>query len=166
VGLGAGLELPDGRLVSFGFAGGLVPELEPGELLSANKVVDGSGRVLWEGEPLHVPGARTAVICSTNAVVNQRAARQALAEQSGALAVDMESGVLASTGRLAGVVRAVSDAADEPVGRLVCAANPNGGTNWRVVVRSIVFEPLKTLRTALDARKALAALERAAVSLR
>src|SRR5262245_57223050 len=38
VGLGAGLPLPDGRLVSFGFAGGLEPRFRPGTLVTATKV--------------------------------------------------------------------------------------------------------------------------------
>ncbi len=49
VGLGAGLPLPEGRLVSFGVAGALVPGLKPGTLVTASRVVDGDGRVLWEG---------------------------------------------------------------------------------------------------------------------
>ena len=79
--------------------------------------------------------------------------------------VDMESGVLASSGRLVGVVRAVSDAADEPVGRLVCAAKADGGTDWRVVARAFLLEPLRSLRTALAARRAFASLRQAASAL-
>ena len=47
VGLGAGLPLPEGQLVSFGFAGGLGDTLRPGTLVTATKVVDPSGRTLW-----------------------------------------------------------------------------------------------------------------------
>ena len=165
VGLGAGLALPDGPLLSFGFAGALVPGLAPGTLLTAHRVVDPAGRILWEGPPLPIAGAEPAVICAADAVANEPAARSALAERSGAVAVDMESGVLAASGRLAGVVRAISDAAEEPVGRLVCAGKPDGGTDWGVVAAAAVLEPLKTLRTARDARRALAALERAAAAL-
>src|ERR687892_647640 len=49
VGLGARLPLPEGPLVSFGFAGSLDPRLPPGALVTATKVVDVSGETLWEG---------------------------------------------------------------------------------------------------------------------
>jgi hypothetical protein len=166
VGQGASLPLPDGRLVSFGFAGGLDDGLEPGTLLSATKVVDPSGRVLWEGEPIEVPGGRPAVICwSPDGVVNEPAARHALAESSGAVAVDMESGRLAETGRLAGAIRALSDTGAHPVGALVCAGKEDGGTDWKVVAKAFVTEPFTSIRTTRDARKAIRALYRAAEAL-
>jgi adenosylhomocysteine nucleosidase len=165
VGLGAGLPLPDGRLVSFGFAGGLAAHLRPGTLVTASKVVDSEGKTLWEGEPLRVAGAEPAVVCATEEVANEPEARRVLAERSGAAVVDMESGVLASSGRLAGVVRAISDSGNRPVGKLVCAGKPDGGTEWKVVAGALVTEPVRTLRTALDARRASAALSRAAREL-
>jgi adenosylhomocysteine nucleosidase len=167
VGQGAHLPLPDGSLVSFGFAGGLVDELEPGTLLTATKVVDQQGKVLWEGEPLDVPGAAPAVICwSPDGVVNEAAARRALAESSGATAVDMESGALAATGRLAGAVRAITDTGARPVGALACAGKADGGTDWKVVAKAFVTEPAGSIRTTQDARKAIRALHRAAEALR
>jgi adenosylhomocysteine nucleosidase len=167
VGQGANLPLPDGRLVSFGFAGGLVDVLEPGALLTATKIVDPEGRTLWEGDALAVPGARPAVICwSPEGVVNEPEARRALAERSGAVAVDMESGPLAATGRLAGAVRALSDTGEHPVGALACAGKSDGGTDWKVVAKAFVTEPVHSIRTARDARKAIRALYRAAGALR
>jgi adenosylhomocysteine nucleosidase len=166
VGQGARLPIPEGRLVSFGFAGGLADELEPGTLLTATKVVDPRGEVLWEGEPLAVPGARPAVICwSRGGVVNEPEARRALAESSGAVAVDMESGRLAETGRLAGAVRAVSDTGARPVGALVSAGKADGGTDWKVLARAFVTEPRESIRTTRDARKAIRALHKAAEAL-
>jgi adenosylhomocysteine nucleosidase len=165
VGLGAGLPLPEGRLVSFGFAGGLEPSLKPGTLVTATKVVDPDGQTLWEGPALEVDGAEAAVLCASDDVANDPDARRALAERSGAAVVDMESGVLASTGRLAGVVRAVSDAGDHPVGKLVCAARADGGTDWKVVAAAFATEPVKSIRTTRDARRATAALQRAAEEL-
>jgi adenosylhomocysteine nucleosidase len=165
VGLGAGLPLPEGRLVSFGLAGGLVPGLPAGTLLTAERLVDESGRTLWEQPLLAIDGARPAVICSVERVADDPAKRRALAERSGAVAVDMESGTLAASGRLVGIVRAISDTPERPVGCLACAATPEGGTDWKVVVRSFVTEPVKSVRTALAARRALAALGRAADTL-
>jgi adenosylhomocysteine nucleosidase len=167
VGQGAHLPLPDGRLVSFGFAGGLDEAFEPGALLTATKVVDPDGMTLWEGEPLDVPGARPAVLCwSPDGVVNEPAARRALAASSGAVAVDMESGPLAATGRLAGAVRALSDTGARPVGALVCAGRADGSTDWKVVAKAFATEPVRSIQTARDARKAIRALFRAAEALR
>jgi adenosylhomocysteine nucleosidase len=166
VGLGAGLPLPsEGRLVSFGFCGALVPGLEAGALVSARRVVDPGGLTLWEGEALAVPGALRAVVCAAEAVAAEPELRRVLAERSGAVAVDMESGVLARAGRLAGVVRAVSDGADKPIGRLACAGSADGGTEWGVVARALLLEPLRSARTALAARRAMQSLRRAAEAL-
>ena len=165
VGMGAGLPLPDGRLVSFGFAGGLEPRLQPGTLVTATRVVDAEGRTLWDGPALELGDAVPAVVCAIDEVANEPEARRSLATRSGASVVDMESGVLASTGRLAGVVRAISDSGDRPVGRLVCAGKADGGTDWKVVARAFATEPVKSIRTARDARKATAALTRAAEEL-
>ena len=165
VGLGARLPLPEGRLVSFGLAGALVPGLAPGTLVTARKVVHPDGTVLWEEEPLRVPGALTAVVCDAGAVVDDPAAREELARQSGAAVVDTESATLAATGRLAGVVRAVSDTPDQPVGRLAYAAVPDGRTDWRAVLRAFLAEPRATVRTAAGSRQALASLRVAAASL-
>jgi adenosylhomocysteine nucleosidase len=165
IGLGAGLPLPEGQIVSFGFAGGLEPGLRPGTLITATRVVDPAGRTLWDGPALEVEGAEPAVICASELVANEPSERHALAERTGATVVDMESGVLASTGRLAGVVRAISDPADHPVGKLVTAGKPDGGTDWKVVAAAFATEPVKSIRTARDARKATAALQRAAEEL-
>jgi adenosylhomocysteine nucleosidase len=165
VGLGASLPLPDGPLVSFGLAGALLPGFPPGTLVTATRIVDETACVLWEGDPLRVAGARRAVVCAAPRVVDEPAERVALAERTGALAVDLETGALAETGRLAGVLRAISDTPDRPVGGLARAATAAGEVAWRVVVRSFLVEPRTTVRAALGARAALASLERAAAAL-
>jgi nucleoside phosphorylase len=166
VGLGASLPLPDGRLVGFGLAGALVPGLEPGALVTAERVVDEWGRVLWEGEPVPLDGAIRGVVCAASDVVDDPASRRALAERTGAVAVDLESGALAASGRLTGVVRAISDSPDQPLGRLAFAANVDGSTKWSAVALAFLFHPVASLRTALSARRAIGGLERAAEALR
>ena len=151
--------------MSFGFAGALVPGLRAGALLAAHTVVDPGGRILWRGEALPVPNALPAVVCAVEAVASEPTARRALAERTGAVAVDLESGVLAATGRLTGVVRAVSDEFGTPLGLLADAATRDGETNWGVVARAALREPLATARTALGARRALASLTGAAAAL-
>jgi hypothetical protein len=166
VGLGAArVSLPDGSLASFGLAGALVDDLAPGTLLTATRVVDELGTTLWEGEPLAIPGAVPAVICGAATVVDSLSERRALAARTGAVAVDMESGALARTGRLAGVVRAVSDAPSRPVGRLARASTPEGGAAWPEVARAFLTEPRTAVRATRDARRALRTLERAAAHL-
>ena len=166
VGLGVTLPIPEGRLVSFGFAGGLVPDLERGALLTASRIVSDTGEQLWEGEPLAVDGAEPAVICSTDRVIDSVEERHRLAERTGAVAVEMESGKLAATGRLAGTVRAVSDSPQRPLGGLATAIRPDGSTDWKAVARSIVREPVTTARAIVGAQKAMASLRRAAEALR
>ena len=77
----------------------------------------------------------------------------------------MEDAVLAASGRLAGVVRAISDTPARPVGSLALAASADGSVAWRVVARAFATEPRTAARAALSARRALAALERAAAAL-
>ena len=165
VGLGARMPLPEGPLVSFGFAGSLDPRLGPGTLVTARKVVDVSGATLWEGEPLAVAGAEPVVICAATEVSDGRA-RETVASSSGAGAVDLESGTLARSGRLVGVVRAISDSADRPLGRLATAARADGSTDYRAVVLAFVRQPVTSVRVALAARRAIGGLRRAAEALR
>jgi len=165
VGPRAALPLPQGPLASFGLAGALVPDLRPGALVTATRVVDERGGVLWEGDPLAVPGAEAAVVCTADRVVDAPLERARIAERTGAVAVDMESGGLARSGRMAGVVRAISDTPARSVGRLARASHPDGRTAWGTVVLAFLTEPVRALRASKDARRALASLERAAASL-
>jgi adenosylhomocysteine nucleosidase len=165
VGLGARLPLPEGPLVSFGFAGSLDPRLVPGTVVTARKVVDLTGATLWEGEPLAVAGAEPVVICAATEVSDGRG-RETVASSSGAGAVDLESGALARSGRLVGVVRAISDSADRPLGRLATAARPDGSTDYRAVALAFVRQPVTSVRVALAARRAMGGLRRAAEALR
>jgi hypothetical protein len=134
-------------------------------LVTASRVVDAEGNVLWEGEPVAVSGARPIVFCDLGRIVDDAADRAAVAGRSGAEAVDMESAKLAATGRLEGVVRAIVDTPDERLGRLAFAVKPDGSADWPAVARAFVLEPLTSVRVALRARKAFAALERAATVL-
>jgi nucleoside phosphorylase len=109
VGLGASNGVPDGPLVSFGLAGALRADLPVGTVLDATRVVGADGAVLWEGEGLSVPGSRPATILAADRIVDSAEERRLAFEQSGADAADLESGPLARTGRLHGVLRVVSD---------------------------------------------------------
>ena len=165
VGLRASLGAPSEPHASFGLAGALVEGLEPGTVVTAGRVVDTDGAVLWEGAPLDVPGASVATVCSAERVIDDPRERSEIAERTGAVAVDMESGPLAASGRLAGIVRAVADGPERPVGKLAHAATDAGGVRWDVVLASFLTEPRRAISSARSARKALESLERAAGAL-
>jgi adenosylhomocysteine nucleosidase len=160
VGVGARRGIPAGALVSFGVAGGL-DGLEVGTLLDATRVVDEQGRVLWEGEGLGVTGARAGTILSVDRIVDDAAERRRLHELTGAEAVDMESGVLAATGRLRGCVRAISDTPERRLGALAAAVTPGGRPSPVGFLKALLHEPAATLRALGDIRRALAALAEA-----
>jgi nucleoside phosphorylase len=146
-------------------AGALSDDLAPGELVTGTRVVAPDGSSLWEGPALAVPGARPAVVCAAGRVVDDPVQRAALAASSGADVLDMESGPLAASGRLAGVLRAVSDSPTARVGRLGAAAHADGSVRWTTVAAAFVLEPRRATAAARNARAALAALERAAAEL-
>jgi hypothetical protein len=161
VGLRAANGVPDGPLVSFGLAGALRDRLPAGTVLDATRVVDGRGEVLWEGEPLGVDGARPATILAAEAIVDSPEERRLLHERTGADAADLESGPLARTGRLQGVLRVVSDTPARPLGALAGGVGADGRYEWRGVVGGLVRSPL----AALNAARALSKLGDAAEGL-
>jgi len=156
---------PDGPLVSFGLCGALLDGLPPGTIVTARSVVDEAGEALWEGAPRAVAGARAVVLCAAGRIVDAAGERTSLAERSGAEVVDLESGRLAATGRLAGVVRVVSDTPSVPLGPLAGAVTSAGETDVLAAVRAFLLAPRASVRAAGAGRRALAALERAAADL-
>jgi adenosylhomocysteine nucleosidase len=158
VGVGARRGVPAGELVSFGVAGGL-NGLAVGTVLDATRVVDEDGATLWEGPGLGV--GRPATIVATRRLVDDPAELRRLHEQTGADAVDMESGILAATGRLRGVLRAISDTPAEPLGPLGQAVTPEGRPRPVGFLRALAAEPRGTLRALANIRRALKALETA-----
>ncbi|HEY3550859.1 MAG TPA: hypothetical protein VGK69_07390 [Gaiellaceae bacterium] len=160
VGVCAANGVPEGSLVSFGLAGSL-GELQVGDVLDATRVVDASGTTLWEGPGLGVRGARAGVVLGGDVLVHDQAERARLREASGADAVDMESGVLARSGRLAGVLRAVSDDAGSAVEGVDRTVHADGRTNVVGLLRWIATRRGDALRSMRGALTALRALEQA-----
>jgi len=158
VGLAAANGVPDGPVVSFGLAGSLRDDLDCGTVLDATRVVDSQGGVLWEGEPLGVPGARPATILAAEAIVDDPDERRQLHERTGADAADLESGPLARSGRLQGVLRAVSDTPERTLGGIAGAVKPDGATSWPGLARAFARKPRGAVRAATDARHALGRL--------
>jgi len=160
MGLGVANGVPEGQLVSFGVAGSL-GGLAVGEVLDATRVVDENGATLWEGPGLGVRGARQGTLLGGSVLVHDAAQRDALRAASGADAVDMESGTLARSGRLAGVVRAISDDASSAVEGLDRTIHPDGRTNVAGLVRWVATQRGGAVRTIRGAMRALKALEQA-----
>jgi hypothetical protein len=149
--------LPEGEVVSYGLAGAL-DGLSTGAVIDAVRVVDETGAVLWEGGPLGVPGAVRGTILAAERVVDDPAERRELHERTGADAVDLESGVLARSGRLRGVLRAVSDTPDRRLHGICEAVKPEGPYDWAGIARGLARSPVGFLRAGLDGKRALDSL--------
>ena len=160
VGIGTANGVPEGRLVSFGLAGSL-GELHVGDVLDATRVVDETGTTLWEGPGLGVRGARAGVVLGSEILVHDPSERERLREATGADAVDMESGALARSGRLAGVVRAISDDAGNGVEGVDTTVHADGRTDVIGLVRWVATRRGNAFRAMRDALRALHALEEA-----
>jgi hypothetical protein len=148
--------VPAGELVSFGVAGGLNGS-PIGTLIDATRIVDEHGETLWEGEGLDI--GRRGTILATQRLVDDPAELRRLHEATGADAVDMESGLLAATGRLRGVVRSISDTPDEPLGPLAQAVTPDGRPRPLGFLKAMAADPRATTRALGNVRRALKALE-------
>jgi nucleoside phosphorylase len=160
VGVSVANGIPEGRLVSFGLAGAL-GDLQVGDVLDATRVVDETGTTLWEGPGLGVHGARSGVVLGGDAFVHDVAERARLREASGADAVDMESGVLARSGRLSGVIRAISDDAGSVMEGVDTTVHADGRTNVAGLLRWVATRRGGAVRSMRDALRALHALEEA-----
>jgi len=161
IGVRGAAGLPDGQLVSFGLAGALHDGLRVGDVLDATRVVDVAGATLWEGAGLGVRGARPGTVLASDVLVHDAAERRRLHEASGADAVDMESGMLARSGRLAGVVRAISDGVESDIDGVDSTVHPDGRTDIAGLVRWIVAKRGRAVASMRDALRALNALEKA-----
>jgi adenosylhomocysteine nucleosidase len=164
VGLAAANGVPEGRLVSFGIAGALRDGLPVGTVIDATRVVDETGAVLWEGAPLGVASARAGTILGASRIVDDPAERARLHAATGADAVDMESGPLARSGRLAGCVRAISDTPAQGLGGVAEAAKPSGDADLVGLLRGFVRQPAATARAVANSLRALRSLRRAVLA--
>jgi nucleoside phosphorylase len=158
VGMACAHGIPDEPVVSFGIAGGLRNDLPVGTVIDASRVVDESGAVLWQGEPLGVRGARAGTILGAGRIVDDPAERTRLHQLTGADAVDMESGVYARAGTLAGCIRAISDTPSRTLGPLAQAFGPDGRVAVGGLVRALAAAPRESVRAIRDIRTAFAAL--------
>lgn len=162
-------------LISFGLAGGLVPDLAPGSLVVARTVITPDGAhcavagawhrrlvtaLAGEGEPV------TGAIAGVDRPVATPEAKRALSRATGAVACDMESHKVAEAASAAGVpfvvFRAIADDVTHALpGWLVGSIAPDGHPRVGSVIAGLCRRPgdLPALvRLAGGSRRGLAAL--------
>ena len=159
-------------LVSFGIAGGLSQRLKAGSLIVADAVIDGRARYPtyagWSARLMaEAPGAIQGMVLGSNSPVANPFEKDKLFIDSGALAVDMESHIVARLGaeyRLpVAVLRAVSD----PAGRALPPAalagmKPDGSPDILAVLKLLLFDPSQLpalIATAREVSTAMRALK-------
>jgi adenosylhomocysteine nucleosidase len=160
-------------IVSFGVAGGLAPTLRPGTCIIATAIVSGAQHmptdVAWSKRFMQIiPDAVAGTLLGVPAPVAHPDEKRALHLQTGAIAVDMESHIVAAIGARNGVpvaaVRVITDPAKRALPpSAVAAMRANGTTDIGAMIRSVLSSPREIpalIRTALDARAARATLKR------
>jgi hopanoid-associated phosphorylase len=182
----AATELAEGGadlLVSFGFAGGLKPDLQAGEIVLADSVVGPAGqRLPADGDSagrLADAAARDAVALDRGAIlgvhdpVTLADDKIRLGRRNAAVAVDMESLGVAEAAAFKGrpflCLRVIVDGAGRDVPPAAIAAMaPNGRLRPLAILGSLLRDPaqvLDLLRLARDAAIARRSLRRAALAL-
>lgn len=160
-------------LVSFGVCGGLAPGLAPGSCIVASAVRTHKGRIAtdrqWSQRLLQaLPDAAHGELLGVPAPLAEPESKRTLYEETGALAADMESHIVAHAAAAYGlplaVIRVVTDPSTRPIPPAALAAMRSDGTIDIVsMLRTLARTPRHVglmARTALDARAAHATLRR------
>ena len=160
-------------LVSFGIAGALAPSLKPGDIVLSTEVIDddrswlSSERLRPQISDLALElGAIEGPVLGAQLVIATKADKRRAWQQTGAIAVDLESIVVARAAAALGipfvVLRAIADPASRelPPAALVPLAD-DGKPALAQVLASVMRRPQQLptlLGVAREARQALAAL--------
>jgi adenosylhomocysteine nucleosidase len=160
-------------IISIGIAGGLAPGLQVGQWIVADAVlVDGEPMptdMAWTGRlVVRLPEAARGVLLGANTMAAEATQKASLHRATGAVAVDMESHVVARVARRRhlpfAVARVVSDAAHHtlpPAARV--GMKSDGRIDLPAVLRSLLAEPGQLpalIRTGLEAERGFRALLR------
>jgi adenosylhomocysteine nucleosidase len=154
-------------VVSFGLAGGLDPGLPAGTLIVANEVV--AGGQIWPTNALlsaQLGGATGHRCLGLDRIVDSPAEKRRLGCETGAAAVDMESGAVAATASAMdvpfAVLRAICDPADTALPPAALVALDSAGRiapaplAWSILTHPWQIGALLALaRDAATARRAL-----------
>ena len=166
--------MPSG-LVSFGFAGGLAPQLPPGTILLPRHIRRGTGPIAavdpeWHGRVLEAlletGNCSTDDLLAVDAIIHRPAEKAGLHAQSGAGAVDLESGVLAAIAAGLGVpflvLRVILDGAGDALPRSAARMlTPAGGTRLLPTLLTMVRSPAAFARLLRRHRRAARGLQHA-----
>ncbi len=162
----AGLE-GVGALLSVGLAGGLDPALAPGAVLVPEAVLTGGRRLATSLRLCHALGGATAgALLGGEAVVAGVAEKARLHAETGAVAVDLESGAVVEAALARGLPFAALRVVCDPAGRdlppaALAALDAAGAIGLLRVLRSVLRRPAQVpglLALARDAAAARAAL--------
>jgi len=165
-------------LISFGIAGALDPDMEPGDLIIADDVVLADGRRLacdsaWRQRVMARVSAQGGTIAGRSVAAATRAEKGALFDETGAVAVDMESHHVAEVALRYGlpflVIRAIADTADDTLPEAALKGlNEEGRPAIGAVLLSLLIKPWQLpglIRVALRSRTAMNALLRGRTAL-
>lgn len=171
--LGLAIDAGCRSMISFGVAGGLAPDLVPGDCVVASAIIDYPAvrptDPLWSCKLAEMlPDARHGPIMGVNAVVSDPADKCKLHAFTRAVAVDMESHLVARLADAHGLAFAAVRVIIDPAHRLVppaalLAMAPGGSTDLSAMLREILTRPSQVsplMRLAADALAARAALVR------
>jgi hopanoid-associated phosphorylase len=160
-------------IFSFGVAGGLAPQLRPGTCVIGSAILSGSNRIptnqKWSQQLLQTfPDAVSGMLLGVSAPVCDPGDKRVLHVNTGAVAVDMESHVVATVGAAHGIpvaaMRVITDPAERTLpASAVAAMRPNGTTNIGAMIRAMLMRPREIpalFQTAFDALAARATLVR------
>jgi hopanoid-associated phosphorylase len=164
-------------IISFGVAGGLAPDLIPGDCVVASAIIDHPAvrptDPLWSRRLAEmIPDARHGPIMGVNSVVSNPADKHKLHTFTRAVAVDMESHLVARLADAHGLAFAAVRVIIDPAHRVVppaalLAMAPGGSADvsamlWEILARPSQVSPLMRLAAdAIAARAALVRLRRA-----
>lgn len=145
-------------LLSYGTAGGLAPDARPGRLVVASRVVvPGGGTIAtdraWTENITRELGLDALPMAAADVVVNA-GAKAALHAETGAVAVDMESHVVAEVAQGAGLPFAVLRCVTDPVeaelpGFVIDSVRPDGSVSLLPIVAGLCLRPW-TIKRLLD----------------
>jgi len=165
-------------LISFGIAGALDPDMEPGDLIIADDVVLADGRRLacdadWRRRFLQKVPAQGGTVAGRSVAAATRAEKGALFGETGAVAVDMESHHVAEVASRHGlpfiVIRAIADTAEDTLPEAALKGlNEEGRPAIGAVLLSLLKKPWQLpglIRVALRSRTAMNALLRGRAAL-
>ncbi len=150
-------------LISFGLAGGLDPELRPGAMVVPTEVITGGQRYPADIELSRMLGGPTPhIMLGAEAIVASVVDKTRLWQQTGAAAVDLESGAVARVAALHGipfaVLRAICDPAERALPPAALAGLDARGAIaiWRVLAAIVVRPAQLPALIALAAEAATA----------